>query len=84
MLDLDVTGTCSGPVFVDHCNGGFIVNVQQGWTFLQSIKFLKNIAEIFGSLGTSNSSVKLGFSRAGGDNGLDTTLPCDGSTAENM
>ena len=32
MLNLDMTGTCSGPVFVDHCNGSFIVNVQWGRT----------------------------------------------------
>ena len=28
ILDLNVTGMSSGPIFVDHCSGSIIVHVQ--------------------------------------------------------
>ena len=65
MLDLDVAGTGCGSVFVDHRNRSLIVDEQRGRTRSKCIEFLKNVAEIFGCLHASNTSIELIFCRAG-------------------
>ena len=82
VLDLDVTSTRCGTVFVDHRFCSLIVDVQQGWCRGQSIKFKEDISKVFCNLTTGHAQVELCFSRTGSNEWLNTALPCNSSTAK--
>lgn len=59
MLDLNVMGTSSGPSFVVHRKGGFILDVLLCRTFSQGIEFCEDISEMLGGLCSSDFSKDL-------------------------
>lgn len=67
---------------VDHMQSCKIIDQQTGRTRTKSIKFLKDVSKILYNLGGCDSRIELCLSRAGGNNRLNTTLPCNGRTAE--
>jgi hypothetical protein len=82
MLDLDVSCSRSRPVLIDHIQCGQIVDQQARRARSKSAEFLQHITKVFGYLSSGNCRVKLSLGGTGGNNWLDTTLPCNSSTAE--
>ena len=76
------TSTRRRTTFVDHGNGGLVVNKHGACTRVNSLQFLPYIAKVFDGLRARNGGIELSFSRAGANDGLDSTLPCNGSMAE--
>ena len=77
MLDFDMTRTRSGSGFVDHIERSNIVDQQTSWTRTERIKFRQYIAKILDDLGSGNGRIEFSLRRTGGDDRLNSALPCE-------
>ena len=71
VLDVDVAGARRRVAFVDHGDGGLIVNVERRCTVLFKAQLVEDGSKVLRNLGSMYSPNELGFSRAGGNSGLE-------------
>ena len=74
MLDQNMLGAIGGDASVDHFNGGLVVTIQNSERGRRKTKIGKDGAKVASVFGSADSSIKFGFSRAGGGSSLRLTL----------